>query len=166
MWYTHGADSSLRSWQSLSWPINPSLYLLNLQVHYRVHKSPPLAPIQLNPVHALETYFLNIDFNIILPYLPSSIIDWTFKRIFHFSHTCNTQHVSSISPSLTWSPQYLVMRRNYEAPYRLVFSILLPRPPPVSKCATQPFINSIFQLLNLRQPSSSVCMDLFGEILQ
>ena len=42
--------------------------LLNPKVHYRIHNSPPLAPIksQINPIHAFASYFLKIQFNIIL----------------------------------------------------------------------------------------------------
>jgi len=40
--------------------------LCNRKVHYRIHISPPLAPImsQINPVHAFPNNSFNIQFNI------------------------------------------------------------------------------------------------------
>jgi hypothetical protein len=55
--------------QSPSWEANTSsasqeipCILCNLKVHYHIHESPPPVPIpsQINPVHALSSYFLNI----------------------------------------------------------------------------------------------------------
>jgi len=61
------------------------------KVHYRVHKSPPLALIlnQTNPVHTLGRYFFKIRVNIILPSTPSSF-EWSL--IFRISVlTCCTK---------------------------------------------------------------------------
>ena len=43
--------------------------LLNPKDLYRIHNNPQLAPIpnQINPVHAFPSYFLKMQFNIILP---------------------------------------------------------------------------------------------------
>jgi len=52
---------------SLSWSRNSPPFM-EPKVHYRVHKSWPLVPVlsQVNPVHILIPYFLQIHFNIIL----------------------------------------------------------------------------------------------------
>jgi hypothetical protein len=46
----------------------PSI-LWNPEVHYRVHKSPPLVPIlsQINPFHTMSSYLYKIHFNIVHP---------------------------------------------------------------------------------------------------
>jgi hypothetical protein len=63
-----GAESILRSWQSLSWPINfPSL--MKAYGSLPCSQQPPLDPIlsQLNPVHPLTHYFPKIRLSIIIP---------------------------------------------------------------------------------------------------
>jgi hypothetical protein len=51
---------------------NSPRILWNRKVHCRVSKSPPSVPIlsQIKPVHTLTSYFLKINFMIILPFTP------------------------------------------------------------------------------------------------
>jgi hypothetical protein len=46
--------------------------LCNPMFHYRIHKSPPPIPSQIDPVQALPTHFSKTHFNINLPRTPAS----------------------------------------------------------------------------------------------
>jgi len=63
----------------------------NPNVHYRVHKGPLLVLIlrQMNSVHI--PYSIKIDFNIILPSMPRSII-WSLLTGFPTKNFLCTQH--------------------------------------------------------------------------
>jgi len=96
-------------------------------IHYRVHKSPPVAPL-LSPKrksnHTLTFYFSKIHFNIISPSLPRSskwslpfrCPNWRSVWTFHLSHTLRTGRESRLSS---------FMRKNHEILRYVVLSSLL-----------------------------------------
>ena len=76
------------NWFSASQEI-PRL-LWNSKIHYRTHKCPPTFPVlgQINPVHVPQSHFLDIDLNIILPFMLGSS-KWSLSLRFHRqNHIC------------------------------------------------------------------------------
>jgi hypothetical protein len=80
------------SWETASCAATQELasILWNPEVHYRVHKSPPMDPIlnQIDPVHATPSYLSKILFNII--HLPTSSLPNGYEIILVWFHHCNS----------------------------------------------------------------------------
>jgi hypothetical protein len=55
-------------------PIHFCCMVFNQNVHYSAHKSLHLVPVLslMNLVHNLISYFLNMEFNFVLPFMPRS----------------------------------------------------------------------------------------------
>ena len=115
------------------------LILWNPKVRYCLHKCPPHIPIlsQLDPVHTLTSYFLNIYFIIILPCTPGSPDLVSFPQISEpksclrlSSHTY-TLHAPTISFfSILSTENYWLNITDHSALHYVVsYTPLSPHPP-------------------------------------
>lgn len=94
----------------------------NPKVHHRVNNSIPFvpAPSKTNPAHVLPSCSCKINFDSIVPSMPTSCKLPVFFRFLHQNSVCMSSpyvpHAMPISFSLTWSPHYdLVWSKNHKA---------------------------------------------------
>jgi hypothetical protein len=93
------------SWEAASCAASQEFpnILRNPNIHYRIHKSPPLVPIlsQMNPIHTVLSYLCKIHFNIIHYYLPSGLLPSGFPT--------NILQKFIISPIRVTCPAHLIL---------------------------------------------------------
>jgi len=102
------------SWEANSHSASQEIFFLlwNPEVHYRVHKSPPLVPVlsKMNPVHNFLSYFskINLIFTLHLCLgLPTGLFPSGFptKVLYAFLIFPKRATSPSIAYSLIWSPE-------------------------------------------------------------
>jgi len=100
-------------WSSPSWEANSHLanqeryrLLWNPEVHYHVHKSPPVVPIlnQMHPVHNFPPNFLRIHSVVIFACMPRSS-EWSFPLMFPDQKFAQISH----APMHSSCPAHLIL---------------------------------------------------------
>jgi len=111
------------SWQAYSSSASQKTphILCNQKVHYRIHNSQPPVPIlsHIHPVHLYPNHFLEIHFNIILPYV-SRFSNWFLsprsphpKPCMHLSCLPHVPHAPPFSFFFISSPEsYLAISKD------------------------------------------------------
>jgi len=94
---------------------------MEVQVHYRIHKSMAPVPIlsHIKSIHASPSHFLNVHFNIIIPHLPLELLceifpkGLTTKTLYAPLFSMNVLHATPILFFKILSPEkYLVSSKH------------------------------------------------------